>query len=189
MPRAILFASATATTGIGLRSSIRASHDPFGAPRREVQRITAVAPMTNNRRMPRCPIAISKRRLIGFDEAGVSFRYKDYRRDGADRQQVMRLATDEFIRRFLLHVLPHGFHRIRHYGRLAGSARKASLALARRLLEVTPDLEGTGPEEPVDPRPPCPCCGGRMIVIEIFERWCKPRAPPTTRPSNRETTP
>jgi Putative transposase len=62
-------------------------------------------------------VAISNSRLLRFDEAGVTFRYKDYRRDGADRQQTMTLATDEFIRRFLLHVLPRGFHRIRHYGR------------------------------------------------------------------------
>lgn len=76
-------------------------------------------------------VAISNRRLIAFDETGVTFRYKDYRRDEADRQQVMTPAADEFIRRFLLHVLPRGFHRIRHYGLLAGSTRKASLALAR----------------------------------------------------------
>src|SRR5579862_8273333 len=70
-------------------------------------------------------VAISNRRLIAFDETGVTFRYKDYRRDGADRQQVMTLASHEFIRRFLLHVLPRGFHRIRHYGLLAGATRKA----------------------------------------------------------------
>ena len=81
-------------------------------------------------------IAPALTRLIGFDEDGITFRYKDYRRDGADRRQVMTLATDEFIRRFLLHVLPRGFHRIRHYGLLAGSARKMSLALARELLNV-----------------------------------------------------
>ena len=79
-------------------------------------------------------VAISNRRLIRFDESGVTFRYKNYRLNGADRQQVMTLATDEFIRRFLLHVLPRGFHRIRHYGLLASSARKVSLALARQLL-------------------------------------------------------
>ena len=95
-------------------------------------------------------VAISNRRLIGFDEAGVTFRYKDYRRDGADRQQVMTLAADEFIRRFLLHVLPRGFHRIRHYGLLAGSARKASLALARELLAVAPPPDDDTPEEPLD---------------------------------------
>ena len=93
-------------------------------------------------------VAISNRRLIAFDETGVTFRYKDYRRDGADRQQVMTLAADEFIRRFLLHVLPRGFHRIRHYGLLAGSARKASLALARELLAVAPPPDDDTPEEP-----------------------------------------
>ena len=90
----------------------------------------------------------------------------------------MTLAADEFIRRFLLHVLPRGFHRIRHYGLLAGSARKASLALARELLAVAPPPNDDTPEEPLDPRPPCPCCGGHMIVIETFARWRQPRAPP-----------
>jgi Putative transposase len=77
-------------------------------------------------------VAISNRRLLAFDETGVTFRYKDYRRDSADRQQVMTLGVDEFIRRFLLHVLPRGFHRIRHYGLLASSARKVNLARAPR---------------------------------------------------------
>ncbi|BCG96895.1 hypothetical protein MesoLj131a_57590 [Mesorhizobium sp. 131-2-1] len=77
-------------------------------------------------------VAISNRRLIAFEEAGVTFRYKDYRRDGADRQRVMTLATDEFIRRFLLHVLPRGFHRIRHYGLLAGGSRKGCLVTRPR---------------------------------------------------------
>lgn len=99
-------------------------------------------------------VAISNRRLVRFDESGVTFRYKDYRRDGANRQQVMTLATDEFIRRFLLHVLPRGFHRIRHYGLLAGSARKASLALARELLNVAAPSADDGPEEPDEFRPP-----------------------------------
>ena len=124
-------------------------------------------------------VAISNSRLIAFDETGVTFRYKDYRRDGADRQQVMTLAADEFIRRFLLHVLPRGFHRIRHYGLLAGSARKASLALARELLDVAAPPDDDAPDEPADFRPPCPCCGGRMIIIETFERWRQPRGPPT----------
>ena len=123
-------------------------------------------------------VAISSRRLIGFDEAGVTFRYKDYRRGGADRQQVMTLATDEFIRRFLLHVLPRGFHRIRHYGLLASSSRKANLARARNLLAVAPPPAGEVTEESVEVRPPCPCCGGHMIIIETFERWRQPRAPP-----------
>ena len=101
----------------------------------------------------------------------------------------MTLAADEFIRRFLLHVLPRGFHRIRHYGLLAGSARKASLALARELLNVAPPPEDDIPEEPDDFRPPCPCCGGRMIVIEMFERWRQPRGPPDARAPNRENAP
>ena len=82
----------------------------------------------------------------------------------------MTLSTDEFIRRFLLHVLPRGFHRIRHYGLLASSARKASLTLARALLAVAPPRV----EEPLadagDTIPPCPCCGGHMVVIETFTR-------------------
>lgn len=147
-------------------------------------------PLTTGREeQDNAPLAISKRRLIGFDATGVSFRDQDYRRDGADRQKVMRLATDEFIRRFLLHVLPQGFHRIRHYGLLAGGAHKASLALARRLLEVAPEPQDTALVEPANPRPPCPCCGGRIVVIESFERWCQPRAPPTTCAPHRETAP
>jgi hypothetical protein len=123
-------------------------------------------------------VAISNRRLIAFDATGVTLRYKDYRRDGPERQRVMTLATTEFIRRFLLHVLPKGFHRIRHYGLLAASARKTSIARARQLLGVAPPPWDDEPPEPVDARPPCPCCGGHMVVIEAFERWQQPRAPP-----------
>jgi hypothetical protein len=79
-------------------------------------------------------------------------------------------GCDEFIRRFLLHVLPKGFHRIRHYGLLASSTRKASLARARQLLGVALPPDDV-PEEILDARPPCPCCGGHMVVIETFERW------------------
>jgi Putative transposase/Transposase zinc-binding domain len=127
-------------------------------------------------------VAISNSRIIRFDESGVTFRYKDYRRPGADRQQVMTLPTDEFIRRFLLHVLPRGFHRIRHYGLLASSARQTSLALARKLLNVARPPDDT-PEEPDHFPPPCPCCGGRMIVIELFACRGQPRAPPHCSPS------
>jgi site-specific recombinase XerD len=134
-------------------------------------------------------VAISNRRLIAFDASGVTFRYKDCRRDGADRQQVMTLATDEFIRRFLLHVLPCGFHRIRHYGLLAGSSRKASLALARKLLNAAAPSDDDTSVEPDNFRPSCPCCGGRMIVIETFERWRQPRGPPDTSAMNRESAP
>ena len=123
-------------------------------------------------------VAISNRRLIAFNEDGVTFRYKDYRRDVAERQQVMTLATDEFIRRFLIHVLPRGFHRIRHYGLLASSTHKQAMALARRLLGVAVPIEEPGPDEPPDHRPPCPCCGGHMTIIETFARWRQPRAPP-----------
>jgi Putative transposase/Transposase zinc-binding domain len=134
-------------------------------------------------------VAISNRRLLTFNETGVTFRYKDYRRDGADRQQVMTLGVDEFIRRFLLHVLPRGFHRIRHYGLLASSARKASLARARELLAVAPPPDDDAPEEPLDARPPCPCCGGHMIIIETFERWRQPRAPPHRTPPTARDSP
>jgi hypothetical protein len=123
-------------------------------------------------------VAISNRRLVAFDETGVTFRYKDYRRDGPERQRVMTLAPHEFIRRFLLHVLPRGFHRIRHYGLLASSARKANIARARELLAVAPPPETGAVPEPLDWLPPCPCCGGRMTIIETFGRWRQPRAPP-----------
>lgn len=131
-------------------------------------------------------VAISNRRLIAFDEGGVTFRYKDYRRDGADRQRVMTLPADEFIRRFLLHILPRGFHRIRHYGLLAGSCRKACLERIRELLAVTPPPEADMPEDPADLSPPCPCCGGRMVIVEDFERGHQPRAPPVGSPPDRE---
>jgi hypothetical protein len=124
-------------------------------------------------------VAISNQRLIAYDQTGVAFRYKDYRRDGPERQRVMTLAPHEFIRRFLLHVLPHGFHRIRHYGLLASSARKANIARAREMLAVAPPAEEpVEAPKPIEWRPPCPCCGGRMRIIEMFERWMQPRAPP-----------
>jgi hypothetical protein len=123
-------------------------------------------------------VAICNQRLLAFDETGVTFRYKDYRRDGPERQRVMTLAAHEFIRRFLLHVLPHGFHRIRHYGLLASSARKANLARARELLAMAPPPEPVEAADPSNWLPPCPCCGGRMIIVETFGRWRQPRAPP-----------
>ena len=124
-------------------------------------------------------VAISNSRLIAFDKAGVTFRYKDYRRSGPQRQQVMTLDAHEFMRRFLLHVLPHGFHRIRHYGLFASATRKANIARVRELLAVpTPTPEPVEAEEPPAQLPPCPCCGGRMRIIETFERWMQPRAPP-----------
>ena len=127
-------------------------------------------------------VAISNRRLVAFDEAGVTFRYKDYRRSGPERRQVMTLGTEEFIRRFLLHILPRGFHRVRHYGLLASSVRRLDIARAREMLAVaSPAAKPAEAPEPLDWRPPCPCCGGRMRIIETFERWMQPRAPPRAR--------
>jgi hypothetical protein len=123
-------------------------------------------------------VAISNSRLVRFDETGVTFRYKDYRKGGADRQQVMTLAADAFIQRFLLHTLPRGFHRIRHYGLLASGNRQANLERIRQLLEVAPPADDS-PVEPADVRPPCPYCAGQMVIIATFERRYLPRAPPS----------
>jgi hypothetical protein len=126
-------------------------------------------------------VAISNKRLIALDEAGVTFRYKDYRRGGEARHRTMTLAADEFIRRFLLHVLPKGFHRIRHYGLLASGTRKANLARARKLLATPTPADAPEPAPPADRRLPCPCCGGRMIVIESFVGVAQARGPPPRR--------
>ena len=125
-------------------------------------------------------VEISNRRLIALDASGVTFRFKDYRRDGAERYRTMTLPVDEFIRRFLLHVLPRGFHRIRHYGLLASGTRRDDLARARELLAVQPPAPAPEPDaaEAADHRPACPCCGGRMLILETFERCAQPRAPP-----------
>src|SRR6266480_4181351 len=124
-------------------------------------------------------VAIANSRLIACDRTGVTFRWKDYRADGRDRQKVMTLATGEFIRRFLIHVLPQGFHRIRHYGLLASGTRDDNIARARELLAVAksdgPPTAAAGDQT----KPSCPCCGGRMIVIEVFERGATPRHRPT----------
>ena len=130
-------------------------------------------------------VAIANSRLIAFDHNGVTFRWKDYRAKGRERQKVMTLASDEFIRRFLIHVLPGGFHRIRHYGLFANGGRAENLARARELLGVSPMQSEPGDADAnVDEPPmhsfPCPCCGGRMIIIETFERGATPR----TRPSS-----
>ena len=128
-------------------------------------------------------VAISNHRLVSADADTVAFRWKDYRIKHGDRQKVMRLATPEFIRRFLIHVLPDGFHRIRHYGLLASSARKANIARVRDLLgEASPKPKPQGSAEivPLTLREPCPCCGGPMRIVEIFRRGQRPmsRAPP-----------
>src|SRR3546814_7874689 len=105
--------------------------------------------------------------LLRFDEEGVTFRYKDYRKSGAGRQQVMTLAADEFLRRFLLHALPRGFHRIRHYGLLASARRKDHLERARRLLRVAPPPAADPINEP-EARPLCQCCGGTLVITGVF---------------------
>jgi hypothetical protein len=123
-------------------------------------------------------VAISASRLVSLDERGVTFRWKDYRQDGQARQKLMTLAPGEFMRRFLIHVLPTGFHRIRHYGLFANTARTANLAKARALLEATAALlpaDAADEDTAVADAFPCPCCGGRMRLIEIFERGSYPR--------------
>jgi hypothetical protein len=150
--------------------------EPFGGP----QAVLAYLSRYTHR------VAISNRRLISVDAAGVTFKWKDYRIEGTGRYKTMRLSTDEFIRRFLMHVLPKGFHRIRHYGLLANGSRVANIAHARTLLAVPPDPmppEANAVAEPDQPHTlpkPCPCCGGRMIIIETFARGCQPKHHPTT---------
>jgi hypothetical protein len=128
-------------------------------------------------------VAISNNRLVSAEAGTVAFRWKDYRIKHGDRQKVMRLATDEFIRRFLIHVLPDGFHRIRHYGLLASASRRANIAKIRTLLGATQPVtppEGAIESVPLTLREPCPCCGAPMRIIEIFRRGHTPRtrAPP-----------
>src|ERR1700737_3835079 len=131
---------------------------------------------------------ISNRRLIAADAMGITFKYKDYRIQGPERYKHMTLATDEFIRRFLMHVLPAGFHRIRNYGLLARAKRANNTARARELLtlSILPvdaiKAANTNTDQPKTPEHRCPCCGGRMIIIKRFERGSTPRyqpSPPT----------
>ena len=115
----------------------------------------------------------------------MTFRYRDYRRNGQARYRTMTLSADEFIRRFLLDVLSKGFHRIRHYGLLASAGCKINIAHAKELMAAPipavdpPAAHATAdPHATSDHRPSCPCCGGRMVIIEIFERGATPRGPP-----------
>ena len=133
-------------------------------------------------------VAISNSRLLAMDERGVSFGWKDYRAKGRTRHKTMTLAPQEFMRRFLLHVLPSGFHRIRHYGLLANGARKSCLALARQLLQVTPaqtvihETENTAqtrPELAIAPAFVCRHCGKAMVIVQCFVRGQAIRAPPS----------
>ena len=130
-------------------------------------------------------VAISNRRLVAFDEHGVSFRWKDYRAKGNTRYKTMTLSAQEFMRRFLLHVLPNGFHRIRHYGLIANAGRKGNLARARELLHGVPETaEPQQPDQPIatiEPMFICQHCGAAMLIIETFARGQPIRAPPTQR--------
>ena len=136
---------------------------PFGGPN---QVLAYLARYTHR-------VAISNSRLIKADETGVTFTVKDYRIDGPGRYTTMTLTPQEFIRRFLIHVLPKGFHRIRHAGLLANGNRAANIARARQLLGAAVDQ--TEPQEEHQPDPACPHCGGRMIIIEVFEAGTTPR--------------
>jgi hypothetical protein len=119
-------------------------------------------------------VAISNRRLIAADATSVTFKVKDYRIDGPGRYTTMTLSPAEFIRRFLIHVLPKGFHRIRHYGLLAGTAKAEMVAKARELLAV-PATEPEADEDVVTEHvQQCPCCGGRMHIIETFQPGTHP---------------
>ena len=128
-------------------------------------------------------VAISNSRLIALDDAGVTFKRKDDRIKGRDRLKTMTLDAAEFIRRFLLHVLPSGFHRIRHYGLFAGTVRARNIERARQLLAApkAPPAEADGDTETPFPARRCPCCGGRMIIIETFEGVRPARPPPPGR--------
>ena len=151
---------------------------PFGGP----QAVLAYLSRYTHR------VAICNHRLISADDAGVTFKWKDYRIEGPGRYKTMTLLTHEFIRRFLIHVLPKGVHRIRHYGLFANGNRAANIARARELLAAPAPSEPpeTSEAAPVNelrvlPRP-CPCCGGRMIIIETFARGCQPKHRTTPAP-------
>jgi hypothetical protein len=143
--------------------------DPFGGPEQVLRYLSRYTHR----------VAISNRRLVAADDGGVSFRWKDYRVEGPGRWKTMTLDAHEFIRRFLIHVLPKGFHRIRHYGLFANSNRTESIARARELLAVAPPAKPEPAKVDADePRvlpTPCPCCGKRMHVIEVFAPGASPR--------------
>jgi Putative transposase/Transposase zinc-binding domain len=146
---------------------------PFGGPK---QVLRYLARYTHR-------VAISNRRLVAYDDKGVTFKWKDYRAEGHERYKLMTLTSHEFICRFLIHVLPGGFHRIRHYGLFANGSRADNIARARELLAVpTPKTDraaASNASEPSALAHPCPCCGGRMIIIETFERGTTPRYRPS----------
>jgi hypothetical protein len=130
-------------------------------------------------------IAIANSRLVAFDGERVTFKWKNYRAKLDARYKLMTLHADEFIRRFLIHVLPDGFHRIRHYGLLANANRADNIVLARRLLGFPDPAPSSGESSGTDRRHEDeernigPCCGGRMIIVETFEPGCQPRLWPS----------
>ena len=136
-------------------------------------------------------VAIANSRLVALDERGVTFRWKDYRDKGDQdkpRHKTMTLSADEFMRRFLLHVLPSGFHRIRHFGMLANNGRKEKIALARELLDVAPPAieapQAKGADAPADlvrSNFVCRHCGAQMIITQTIGRGQSIRAPPMVR--------
>jgi hypothetical protein len=130
-------------------------------------------------------VAISNSRLIALDEAGVAFKWKDYRIKGRDRLKTMTLDAGEFIRRFLLHVLPSGFQRIRHYGLFAGAVRAGNIERVRQLLaapEASPgSAHADADSETKTPARRCPWCGGRMVIVETFEGLRPTRSPSSSR--------
>jgi hypothetical protein len=179
-------AQAFATYLAPLRNSewVVYSKRPFGGPE-EVLRY--LARYTHR-------VAISNRRLVALDGKGVTFKWKDYRLDGPERYGLMTLDTNEFIRRFLMHVLPAGFHRIRYYGLLTSPTRAKNVARIRALLAVplipidaikAATAKPEQPKEPKEPKEPerrCPCCGSRMRIIETFLPGQLPKHRPTPFP-------
>jgi hypothetical protein len=176
-------AQAFATYLAPLRNSewVVYSKRPFGGPE-EVLRY--LARYTHR-------VAISNRRLVALDGKGVTFKWKDYRLDGPERYGLMTLDTNEFIRRFLMHVLPAGFHRIRYYGLLTSPTRAKNVARIRALLAVplipidaikAATAKPEQPKEPKEPERRCPCCGSRMRIIETFLPGQLPKHRPTPFP-------
>jgi hypothetical protein len=151
------------------------SKQPFGGPE-EVLRY--LARYTHR-------VVISNRRLVALDDNGVTFKWKDYRIGGPERYKLMTLDTHEFIRRFLMHVLPQGFHRIRYYGWLTSQTRVENIARIRELLAAplipidAIKAVNAKPKEPNAPEHPCPCCGSNMRIIETFLRGQQPKHRPS----------
>jgi Putative transposase/Transposase zinc-binding domain len=132
-------------------------------------------------------VAIANSRLIACDERGVTFKWKDYRAKQPDRHKTMTLATDEFMRRFLLHVLPSGLHRIRHYGLFANKLRASNLARAQQLLQIPPDSSDSSDDSADNEHAAacvylCKSCGAAMFIIETFDPTHAARAPPLNTP-------